>query len=703
MRYTKTSLHDPEEDDSSYDTTSVLNSHQRSPHYTSPTPSQTYSAITSPSVQQVYYDSSHDIYQPSNISTSATGGQCTNSVSQPLQNAYYYDPSEHVYNAKNNQASATEAQYTITTQQPSQNVVYYDPSGHIYTLNNLQPGVSGSQYANTVQEPVQNIYYFDPSTYAHSTQNIYPQAVGAQYTQQTTENIHYCEPLALNEHTYNDSQPQYVAASSQASENQIDNESSGLASQQNSRVPVNEKIITSAKSFEIHHPYEDVAAPLVHTSPLDPEKQKQVAPETRKPFATLRFYLLNTYRRLFGLTMIANTSVFIIIMCGDQKLLSFVDAFAINLTACGLSRQPLVVNALFRLFTSLPRSTPLRIRHLCCKIFHLGGVHSSTGFAAILWYLGFLGLYTKEYRQIPQPTTVYTTVLVLGYLVAFVLMAVIVSATPIIRAKWHDWFERIHRFGCWLSLALLWSFVLTLSSQQQKSMGSFLVSLPAFWSLIITTIAIIQPWLKLRRVKVIPEPLSDHAIRLHFNHTMTLFGQGISISKHPLRDWHSFAGISDRFDSPLTKFSCVISKAGDWTTSVINTPPTHLWVRGMPVYGFGYVMRLFKRVIIVTTGSGVGPCLSALDYKDRPEMRLVWQTKSPLKTYTQRTLDLVKGLDQNAVIIDSSTGRQDMLPIVLELQQEFNAEAYKAVAQIGMVGRMHAKEEWLEPVVQLTV
>ncbi|KAK3392827.1 hypothetical protein B0H63DRAFT_456675 [Podospora didyma] len=369
--------------------------------------------------------------------------------------------------------------------------------------------------------------------------------------------------------------------------------------------------------------------------------------------------------------------------------LDLVNAAAINLAVCGLCRQPLVVNALFIAFGSVPRAAPMRIRRLTCKIFHLGGVHSGTGMAACLWYVGFVGLFTHQY----QPAPLATAVLVLVWLVLALLVAIIVVAHPTFRTKHHDYFELIHRFSNWFILALFWALILMMSSQE-PSPGQFLLHLPAFWVQIIITLATIHPWLLLRRVRVIPETLSPHAVRLHFDHTSVKFGQGISVAKHPWADWHSFASFPDRFDTPTTQFSCLVSKAGDWTRSAINEKPTHLWKRGVPTYGFGYVMRMFPRIIVVTTGSGIGPCLSFLGDENRPMMRVVWQTKSPLATYGPRTLDLVRRMDPDPIILDTSiTGRVDMLPVVLRLFKQFNAEAVCVISNPkGTKGLVYALE-----------
>ncbi|KAK0735093.1 hypothetical protein B0T26DRAFT_737545 [Lasiosphaeria miniovina] len=395
------------------------------------------------------------------------------------------------------------------------------------------------------------------------------------------------------------------------------------------------------------------------SSTTDVEVQKdEVDEHPRKRLGFVRYTALNVYRRLFSLAFIGNAVAFVVLVLkGGTAPMDLVNAAAINIAVCGLCRQPLVVNALFITFGSVPRSAPLRLRCLACKIFHLGGVHSGTGVAACLWYAAFTGVYTTQYR----PAPVATAVLVLVWLVLALLLAIAAVAYPAFRVKYHDCFELTHRFANWIILAVFWALLLLMAAEQ-PSMGPFLVNLPAFWVLIVLTLATIHPWLLLRRVPVVPEALSPHA--------------GMSVATRPLADWHSFATFPDRFDTPGTRFSCLVSKAGDWTRGAINTQPTHLWVRGMPAYGFGYRMRLFSRLVVVTTGSGISPCLAFLGDENRPQVRVVWQTKSPLKTYGQRTLDLVGRLDAEPMIFDTShTGRVDMLPVVFRLYKEFGAEA----------------------------
>lgn len=509
-----------------------------------------------------------------------------------------------------------------------------------------------------------------------------------------------------------------------------------------------EKTSFDIKAASEKQPYANTA---VHQQPepktnisekhIDLEAQRcQPNPAGKKPwYASLRYTVLNIYRRLFTLVFLANIGVFVYVMVTQRKLMALINAAAANVLACGLARQPLVVNTIFYIVCSIPRSWPLRLRRIASKVYHYGGVHSGCGIASFVWYTGFVGVLTRQYASPPAGQDFITEApIILSYIILALLIMIIVVAYPGFRMKLHDYFELTHRFSGWLVVALfvvlLMVFSHEASSAQGQSLGQFIIQLPAFWFLMVTVVSIIHPWVFLRKVRVQPEPVSPHAIRLHLDHTTTSFGKGIQLSRHPLRDWHGFATFPDpepyqpqtatdsasSSDGETTTvttttttdpekslqlhktpvpcaaaqkptFSCLVSKAGDWTSACINDPPTHLWKRGVLLYGFAYAMRVYRRLIVVTTGSGIGPCLSflGLEGADRPAMRVVWQTRAPGRTYGQGILDLVGRMDPDPLVIDSNvSGRVDMVPVVRELFGEFGAEAVCVISNPGVTKKV---------------
>lgn len=402
--------------------------------------------------------------------------------------------------------------------------------------------------------------------------------------------------------------------------------------------------------------------------------------DRKRRYASLRYKFLNIYRRLFSLVFLANLAMFIVILVKGQNLLSVVNATAANLLACGLARQPLVVNAIFKGLSWIPKRAPLRLRRIAANAYHYGGVHSGCGIAACVWYIGLVGLASRAY-WFPQDSSdsISTAAIVLIYAICIVLLTIIAVAYPAFRFRKHDYFELTHRFLGWLIVALFLALLLVFSNEarqaQNMTLGRYLIQLPAFWFEMVIIAAIIHPWLLLTKVQIQPEYLSTHAVRLHFDYTASAFGKVIQLSRHPLRDWHSFATFPD-YGPDDKGFSCIVSKAGDWTTKCIKDQPTYLWKRGVLTYGFIHVMRVFHKVVVVTTGSGIGPCLSFLSEKNRPELRVVWQTRSPVRTYGPRVMNLAKKLDSDLLVIDTDKdGRVDMLPTVQRLVRDFGAEA----------------------------
>ncbi|KAJ5517008.1 hypothetical protein N7527_008568 [Penicillium freii] len=434
----------------------------------------------------------------------------------------------------------------------------------------------------------------------------------------------------------------------------------------------------------------------------------------RKRFAHFRYVLFTVYRRLFTVVFCANLAVFLYVMISDRQLLALVNATAVNLVACGLARHPMMVNAIYRVICSIPRSAPLSLRRRCAKAAHYGGVHSGCGTASLVWYIGFVALLSQIYWT-HSPISTKTDAefspapIAVAYIILVLLFVMVVVAYPTFRRRMHDYFELTHRFTSWLILALFVALVMIFahesSGAEQVTLGHFLVTLPAFWLLIAAIVAVAHPWLLLRRVPVKAEPLSSHAVRLSFDFKPIEFAKGVQVSKHPLRDWHSFAGFPDpipggekpvarnaRGKKPFVKghghkrsWSIVVSKAGDWTADTIREPPTHLWKRGSLMRGVGYGLRVFDRIIIVTTGSGIGPCLGFLGDKNRPLIKVIWQTRNPLQTYGQDVIDLVHQMGPDPIIFDTSRdGRVDMLPVVRQQLKEFKAEAVFVISNPKM-------------------
>lgn len=390
------------------------------------------------------------------------------------------------------------------------------------------------------------------------------------------------------------------------------------------------------------------------------------------------------YHRLHLLVLLPNILT-VIILGAKHKLSSLptsdiVLAVTVNITAAVLIRQELVVNMLFAIFGKCPHWVPLRIRRLAAKIYHLGGVHSGAAVAATVWYTLLNVIILKEYlrKQVARVDGQFT-VAIITFVIDVLLITMVVLALPKLRAKFHNMFEAVHRFAGWTAVALSWVQLFLLADAQRKaqtpmlSLGAMVYQSPILYLLIIVTISLILPWLRLRKVAVVAEPLSSHAIRLHFGYTNLPLCAALRFSHNPLKEWHSFAGIPE---GDGIGFSIIVSKAGDWTSQLISAPPTSIWVRGIPARGVLHIAPIFQSLILIATGSGIGPILSLLTARGI-RCRILWSTKDPVRTYRQRILDDVLIADPEAIIVNTSSrqSRPDLVQQAHDLYKSFKAEA----------------------------
>lgn len=383
---------------------------------------------------------------------------------------------------------------------------------------------------------------------------------------------------------------------------------------------------------------------------------------------------LMEYRRLALLVALVNLGVFAMglregrWLSGNEYALSLIaDMALINLSIGILIRQQRVVNALFWLATRVPTSWPLWIRWGAGKVFHFGGLHSGCTVAGTIWF-GFLlfGMVSNCVvgESIPSDLT-----LGLSATMVVLMTIMIVSALGPIRARFHNAFEKIHRFVGWTVLALFWAQTISFT----HDMGGELLQSPAFWMLCLITLSILSPWLTLKRVSVEIEKPSNHAVIARFNYGDTPFpGSSNAISHTPFGEYHSFANIPAPDESG---YRLAISRAGDWTGGFIDTPPDKVWVKGITTSGVARIEVLFKKVVYVGTGSGIGPILPHLLAGDVPN-RLIWSTRSPRKTYGDALVDEIEANTEEPLIWDTDAqGKPNLSALALQAVRDSGAEA----------------------------
>ncbi len=282
----------------------------------------------------------------------------------------------------------------------------------------------------------------------------------------------------------------------------------------------------------------------------------------------------------------------------------------LNISVAILLRQPHIINLLFALATGAPKSWPLAVRRRLGKVYHFGGAHVGGALMGTLWFLVFVAVFTADLvRGTPSVPVAVTSV---SYVIMAILLVMCFLALPKMRARWHDHFERSHRFGGWTALALLWvqTLLLLRDSAGNAPFGHVLVTAPDCWMLLAITGSIALPWLSLRKVAVTLESPSPHVVLVRLHDGSKVFpGSTSVISRQPFLEWHAFANVSAPNEEGVR---LVISRAGDWTGQFIDDLPSHVWMRSIPTAGMATVASLFHRVVWIATGSGIGPTLPHL-------------------------------------------------------------------------------------------
>jgi hypothetical protein len=391
--------------------------------------------------------------------------------------------------------------------------------------------------------------------------------------------------------------------------------------------------------------------PLPAATPPAPPRHRRI----------LRHPLLMPYNRLIVLVLGANLTVLALgDWSGPQALSALGDMALANLALAVLIRQQYVINLLFRLATSAPLRWPLRVRWALGKVYHFGGLHVGGAVAGTAWFVAYTTRVHAESTHLP------TGAAGTAYAVAAVFTLLLVTAARPVRTRFHDLFERVHRFGGWSALALLWAHSTTLHRGE-------LPGEPGTWVLAVVTASVALPWLRLRRVPVAVDRPSSHVALARFDHGVTPFaGSSTTISRNPLWEWHSFANVPTPGSSG---FRLTISRAGDWTGSFIDDRPARVWVKGITTAGVANIETLFGRVVYVATGSGIGPCLPHLLAGAVPA-RLLWMARRPRETYGDALVDEILAAQPDAVIWDTAErGKPDALALTCDLLRSSDAEA----------------------------
>jgi hypothetical protein len=411
-----------------------------------------------------------------------------------------------------------------------------------------------------------------------------------------------------------------------------------------------------------------------------------IAPAVRRAAKHPR---LMHHHRLVVLVLAANAAVLVQHLARDDwrladgsALRGLADLVVVNFAAAVLLRHQRLLDLVFRLAGRGSVRWPRAVRWALGKVNHIGGLHVGAGVAGTAWLAAFAVVAVAARTR--APATVDLMTLLLACALALLFAVVAACAAPRVRARAHDVFELSHRFGGWTGVALFWVLLLHVAPHPATAWQ--------VWLLALLTASMAGPWLRLRRVPVRIERPSAHAAIVHLDYGVTpVRPSAIGISRNPLREWHAFATV---MTPGVPGYRLLISRAGDWTSRFIDDPPSHVWVRGVPVSApMGTVQALFRRVVYVVTGSGIGPALGQI-LSPRVPAKLVWSTRDPRATYGDALVDEVRAAAPDALIWDTTAhGKPDLMTLTREAVADFDAEAVFVVSnQRGTWHVVHGME-----------
>ncbi|KAF9073580.1 hypothetical protein BDP27DRAFT_1215721 [Rhodocollybia butyracea] len=390
----------------------------------------------------------------------------------------------------------------------------------------------------------------------------------------------------------------------------------------------------------------------------------------------IKFQLwFNTYRKFFVLTVTLNIIGLVLAATGVwQYPRKYTSAFILgNLQMALLMRNELFGRFLYLVVNTLfAKWTPLAFRLACTSVLqHLGGIHSGCASSGFMWLVFRVVIDFINHRN------THDAILAFGVATNVAIGISILSAFPWVRNTHHNVFEKHHRFIGWLGMLFTWVFVILGDSYDTETdswnaNGIHIISQQDFWFALVMSFLILWPWLTIRRVKVDIEIPSPKVAVLRFDRGMQ---QGLlaRISRSSIMEYHAFGIISEGVNAKHHYLICGVQ--GDFTKSLVQDQPTHIWTRQLKFAGVSNTSTLYKRGIRICTGTGLGAALSTC--LQSPDWYLIWIGSDQEKTFGSTISGLIhNNLEGRVTLWDSRKqgGRPDTMKLLKEVYESWNAE-----------------------------
>ena len=320
---------------------------------------------------------------------------------------------------------------------------------------------------------------------------------------------------------------------------------------------------------------------------------------------------------------------------------------------------------------------PRCLRNLLTNfLLHFGGIHSGCGISSLIWLI-----YSAVHLAADH--FLFTVwVKICGYALLSMVVLSCVSATPVLRFKYHNLFEHTHRYLGWSSLAVMLVFIILLYGGPTYDWRSFLGTY-WLWLTVAAIVLVALPWCCVAPVTVVAEiPASKRITLLKFpGYVRTgLYGR---ISRHFLSEWHVFGCFSQDAKEGLHYMIC--SAVGDFTKALVEQPPVRLYTRLIKFPGFSYCHRMYHRGVAICTGAAIGVFISLFSNKGLTNFSLIWVGSKFEETYGSAVVSMLrKGCPEDKLTLyDTSVhGRPNLVCLAAEAYHKQKAEVVFCVSNL---------------------
>lgn len=389
---------------------------------------------------------------------------------------------------------------------------------------------------------------------------------------------------------------------------------------------------------------------------------------------------LNMHHVWWAIVSVVNLGLLITLQ-NAESLPYFSGAFSVgNLLLSTLIRNELILHGLYRLAVAVSKRITLGKYYTNASVHYIGGVHVACAAWGVVWLLINI-LHHLNHWNHPILAVTSWTLLIL-------LLIITLTSTPSFRHRFHNIFEKIHRYGGWTCLAILVLHVVSLQSSIDSNSEYSLNTALSNSMILMTALIIVSvflPWITIQRFDRFTVHCPSLGVLVLSIPGRADIGTFARISTD-LVEWHSFSVARMYFDQQTgeSKIQLIIATAGDWTKSIIDrvyqgNVPKQIWVRRVKPPGFMFSINAYSRVLVIATGAGIAPVLPYVA-KNGDKLRLLWIGNDHQATYGEEIWSMITAHPHLKIYDTGVHGRPDAGQLTLQTVKEFRPQAVFCVS-----------------------